>query len=145
MSFEYPKNTRLRCNRCGLCCRDTENKVRMILLLKAEADHISEMKSMDAEKFTLKIEGSEPYVYMMKKTEEGKCVFLENNSCSIYNIRPLICRFYPFELKDLGDDSYIFIPTQECPCIGKGAFLSRSFFKRLFDEAKLLMKSGGLP
>lgn len=140
MSFEYPKFVRFRCERCALCCGDTEDKIRSILLLKTEADRISKKTLTGLDKFAEKIEGFEPYIYQMRKTEDGKCVFLRDNSCSIYQIRPLICRFYPFQLKNLTDDRYAFTYTNECPGIGKGPQLKRDFFERLFGNSMELMR-----
>jgi Fe-S-cluster containining protein len=63
-------------------------------------DRLIENKSMVPEEFATKIEGFEPYVFQMKKTVDGSCVFLRNGLCSIYEARPLICRFYPFQLQN---------------------------------------------
>jgi len=132
LSFTYPKHVCFKCERCALCCGDTEQKVRLILLLRVEAQNIIERTLKSIDEFTEKIEGFEPYIYVMKKTEDGKCVFLRDRSCSIYEIRPLICRFYPFQLKNLGNDRYGFIYTSECPGIGKSSPLRMSFFKKMF-------------
>jgi len=134
LSFKYPKHVSFRCVRCALCCGDTEHKVRSVLLLKPEADRISEKTLLDIDKFAEEIKGREPYVRQMRKTEDGKCVFLKDDSCSIYQIRPLICRFYPFQLKNLGNSGYIFNYTDECPGIGKGSKLKRNFFERLLRD-----------
>ena len=140
MSFEYPKHVRFRCVRCALCCGDTEDKVRSILLLKTEVDRISKRTLIGLDKFAEKIEGFEPYIYQIRKTDDGKCVFLEDNSCSIYKIRPLICGFYPFQLKNLRNNRYAFTYTDECPGIGEGPRLKRAFLERLFDKFIELMK-----
>ena len=131
--FEYPRHVRFRCERCGLCCGDTETKIRQIFLLKTEAKRISEDSSIEIEEFAEKMEGSEPFVFKMKK-KGGKCIFLRDNLCSIYEIRPIICRFYPFKLENLGKNRYRFSYTEECPGIGKGPQLKRDFFEELFRE-----------
>jgi Fe-S-cluster containining protein len=78
-----------------------------------------------------------PYRYEMKKNEQGKCFFLKDNQCQIYSKRPLICRFYPFELKyDHDLNIYVFNFTLECPEIGKGKVLTRKDFEELFIAAK---------
>jgi len=102
--------------------------------LKTEADRISRKTSIGIDEFAEKIEGSEPYVYRMRKTEDGKCLFLKENSCSVYRVRPLICRFYPFQLKNPRNRGYAFSHTDECPGIGKGPLLRREFFGKLFRE-----------
>ena len=132
MEFNYPRNVRFKCERCALCCGDARNRVRSILLLKIETDYISRKTSKSPDEFAEKVEGFEPYTYRMKKTNDGKCLFLKDNSCSIYETRPLICRFYPFQLKNIRTDRYAFEYTTECPGIGKGSKVKKRFFERLF-------------
>lgn len=140
MSFKFPKHVCFECNGCALCCGDTKNRIRTILLLKLEADRISKKTSKRIEEFAENIEGSEPYVYRMRKTADGKCVFLRDDLCSVYDVRPLICRFYPFELKDTKKGKYVFAYTDECPCIGRGSVLKREYFEKLFAESTKLMR-----
>lgn len=140
MSFKYPRHVRFRCERCALCCGDAKDRIRSILLLKIEIDRISKKTLMDVDEFAEKIEGFEPYIYQMRKTEDGKCVFLKGNSCSIYQIRPLICRFYPFQLKNIGNNRYAFAYTDECSGIGKGPQFERDFFEKFFSEFIELMR-----
>ena len=113
----------------------------MILLLESETERISEEKALSIDQFTSPIDGSQPYTRVMKKTQEGRCLFLKDKLCSIYEYRPLICRFYPFQLIDLDGDHYQFKETNECPGINKGPSLGKPFFKKMFEEATTLMKS----
>ena len=136
MKFDYPASVRFRCVKCGICCGDTKEKTRHILLLALEAEQISKTTSKPTSRFALKINSAEPYIYEMKKREDGKCAFLENSRCTIYAVRPLICRFYPFELKSLGDEKYQFLFTEECPAIGKGRLLSEDYFRKMFRLAR---------
>jgi len=92
------------------------------------------------EEFAEKIEGFKPYIYQMRKTIDGKCIFLKGNLCTIYSYRPLICRFYPFELKNEGNNQYAFVYTNECPNIGKGPVLKKEFFERIFQKLTKTMK-----
>jgi Fe-S-cluster containining protein len=135
MSFNYPAAMRFQCIKCGICCGDTQEKTRHILLLKTEAEQIATTTSQPTSAFTVKIKDKAPYSYEMKKTEEGKCVFLENNCCTIYTARPLICRFYPFELKIAHDGKHTFLYTTECPGINKGPMLSKNYFRKLLRLA----------
>jgi Fe-S-cluster containining protein len=136
MTFVYPQNLSFTCNGCGLCCGDTENKTRHILLLESEAEAISAQTGHPIEDFAEEISGTAPYVYQMKKPHEGKCFFLKNNRCDIYEIRPLICRFYPFELKFSQDSGrYVFSYTLECPTINKGKAMTKKDFDELFALA----------
>ena len=137
MDFTYPPSLRFNCNKCGLCCGDTKQKTRRILLLEYEKKCITLKTSRLVADFSLRINGKLPYVYEMKKTNEGKCVFLKENQCTIYSIRPLICMFYPFELKfDINKEKYVFDFTLECPQLYQGRELNGQDFKKMFEIAK---------
>ena len=137
MDFTFPVNLQFECNGCGLCCGDTDKKTRHILLLEAEAEKIAAYTCQPTNDFSVPIEGKAPYVYEMKKSGSGKCVFLKENRCSIYTLRPLICMFYPFELgPDENKEQHNFDFTVECPGIGKGEVLTKRDFKKLFDAAQ---------
>ena len=141
VNFEYPAEMRFQCTKCGICCGDTKEKTRHILLLTSEAEQISTATSQPIAKFAEKINGKAPYNYEMKKTlENGKCVFLAKNRCTIYPLRPLICRFYPFELKVAANGKHQFLHTAECPSIGKGKTLNINYFENLFQLAHVKTK-----
>jgi Fe-S-cluster containining protein len=137
--FDYSEGIRFRCERCALCCGDTADRVRRILLLRVEAERVSQVAGKSVDAFAEGVVGFEPYVFQMKKAD-GKCVFLEGNLCSIYEVRPLICVFYPFELKEAGTNRFVFAFTKECPAIGKGRVLEKSYFERLFAEFVRVME-----
>jgi len=134
MGFIYSEGVRFKCQRCSICCGDTKEKVRRIFLLEKEVDLIAKRTSKKIEDISEKIEGFEPYIYVMRKTKEGVCKFLNDNSCSIYEDRPLVCRFYPFQLQSSKNGQYYFMYTKECPGIGKGSILKISFYENLFNE-----------
>lgn len=57
-------------------------------------------------------------VLRFKMAEDGKCVFLKNNQCSIYETRALLCRMYPFWYKktDFGKiEIELFDKNEPCP------------------------------
>jgi len=107
--------------------------------MRKEAEHISKETGRDLLEFIQKVVGHNPYVYRMKKTREGKCVFLNEKQCTIYSIRPLVCKFYPFELT-VKKGLYVFQHTGECPSIGNGPQLRREYFARLFRELECAME-----
>lgn len=139
MDYTYPSNVGFECSKCGLCCGDTKKKTRRILLLDAEAEKIADQTCKPITDFSTPTNDKQPYSYEMKKTNTGKCIFLKNNQCTIYTLRPLICRFYPFELKfDKNKKLYIFDFTLECPEINQNQnkVVSEKEFKKLFKLAQ---------
>jgi len=146
VNLDYPVALRFQCTKCGTCCGDTKEKIRHVLLLSTEAEQIAAATSQQVCDFAVEVEGKAPYSYEMKKTaENGKCVFLEKNRCTIYSLRPLICRFYPFELKTAANRKYKFLYTSECPRIGKGKTLSKNYFEELFHLARTKTKAQRKP
>ena len=132
MDFIYPESVSFSCTMCGLCCGDTNEKKRHILMLSEEVNLISERIGKNSFNFSNINKNQPPYLYEMKKDEKGACIFLSGNKCDIYSVRPLICRFYPFELIDLSDGKYEFLFTNECPGIAKGEKMRRGHFIKLF-------------
>ena len=137
MDFTYPTEIRFSCNGCGLCCGDTPEKTRHILLLRCEKEKIAKQTGMPENKFSKETKDKQPYCFEMKKTNVGKCIFLKNNKCTIYSLRPLICRFYPFQLTyDLNKEMHVFDFTTECTAINQGKPFSKKEFEQLFELAR---------
>jgi Fe-S-cluster containining protein len=95
-------------------------------------------------KFAVKIRSKAPYIYEMKKRKSGKCAFLEDDRCTIYSLRPLICRFYPFELKVSHSRKPAFLYTEECPSINKGKLLNKDYFRKMFRLARAKFKQSSV-
>jgi Fe-S-cluster containining protein len=141
VQFDYPDDVCFDCSKCGLCCGDTIVKKRCILLLQSDAQKIVEHTNQPVNKFACKIYGKTPYVFEMRKSSDGKCVFLKDNHCTIYELRPLICKFYPVELTTDETGQFVFRVTSECPgvcclCDGKTSTkIGEAYFKALLDLA----------
>ena len=105
--------------------------------MRTEAEQIAVATFQLISAFAVEVQDKAPYSYEMKKTAtEGKCVFLKEKFCTIYSLRPLICRFYPFELKIAANRKHEFLYTDECPGIGKGKMLGKNYFGKLFQLAR---------
>jgi Fe-S-cluster containining protein len=135
--FRHP-DLAFECSRCGLCCGDTPNRTRHIRLTKLDAEGIAQAPRREIGSYCTPTPENAPYIHEMHKTPEGNCVFLVNNQCTIYDARPLICRFYPFQLSMDFDGIYVFEATAECPAIGAegGKRLEGAFFRGLFELAR---------
>ena len=136
MPYDFPASVHFHCTRCGICCGDTKEKTRHILLLPAEAEHIADSMSQPVSAFASEIKDKAPYCFEVRKSgRNGKCMFLAEDQCTIYSMRPLICRFYPFELRIAASQRHEFFCTKECPGVGKGRVLGEPYFRRLYRLA----------
>ena len=83
-----------KCNRyCGKCCIN--------LAVKVNAKDIKKIKKLGFEHADfLENDLINPKEFILKKKENGHCVFLKKKEnmfyCSIYEFRPKICKKYPF-------------------------------------------------
>ena len=132
---EYPRRVNWVCLGCAMCCKDRKESERRIMILESEADEISKFKGLKVDQFSLGVEGSEPYVRIMRK-KGYECFFLENNKCTIYHVRPLTCRFYPFSLSNKGNVSVFKLSDEPCPGLGSGKPLQKIFFNELLNFAR---------
>ena len=75
------------CVLCGKCCEDTE-----MLLSNEDVTRIKNQTNLSKREFMFNRDG---YLYL--KNKGRYCVFLnhQNKRCTIYEIRPRGCRFYP--------------------------------------------------
>jgi Fe-S-cluster containining protein len=84
VTFLYPEGIYFECENCGNCC---------------SSDVPLSRKEVDSGKFETK-RGSEHSFsctnLFVKKKEENKCIYLENNKCKVYEDRPVKCRTFPW-------------------------------------------------
>jgi Fe-S-cluster containining protein len=131
MPARFPK-VKFSCTICAACCRDVPGHRRNILMLEREAAEIGKITGKPAKEFCTLAKSAGPYKFRMRK-RKGRCVFLgEDRMCAIYSHRPLICRFFPFELKADGSWDY----SRACEGVGLGRRVPARFFRGLEKEAR---------
>ena len=129
VQFFYPSNAKWGCIRCGACCRDVGERIRMIMLLDKDLDRIEAAGEQGF--FDDLDEGS--FSAIMNKVD-GNCVFLTEEGCRIYDHRALLCRMYPFWLEKQGD-MFVFGIDVDCPGNDQGDYLEEDFFRALLRTA----------
>lgn len=147
------ENLRFACTRCGNCCTDKDTLVNLTYLdilrikkgLKLDIKEVIDILGFYIFDKTLSSEDRKRMVFTPLETEKGLafvallknslggCYFYksENNKCLIYDLRPMLCRTFPFSfrLKDEKevetDDKLKIIYTEKgkqyCPGIGTEA------------------------
>lgn len=139
----YPAHIGWRCARCAMCCKDTSEHERCIRVLPQEASRISLRTKLKLDSFLVPFANSAPYTYLMRK-HDGRCCFLEKDNCSIYDLRPITCVFFPFFLNRTSDEAFRFELTPErCRGLGLGPALSEEHFRSLFALAALRLRLAG--
>lgn len=134
MALKYPRNVSWVCQGCAMCCMNSESRERRIMLLEPEAEDIAGFTGLKLDEFSVSMKGPEPYIRVIRKKDES-CWFLRNRRCSIYSVRPLTCRFYPFSLNSEGNVAVFKVTDEPCPGLGLGSPLKKPFFNQLLSLA----------
>lgn len=136
-----------KCRKCGNCCREIKGGKGIVLILESEIKRLTRQLNTNRKKFVRK--------YCVR--ENGKifmrypCPFLKNNKCSIYTIRPLVCRQYPLipsvkftNLDPAVDGIKMLTVSSVCPEARHIAFIltaaQRELSKDLVDKPGLAAK-----
>lgn len=130
---DFPQ-VKFNCTGCAVCCKDSKSRRRKILLLEGEAVEIERLSGLRKKDFSVRSGRPDAYSRRMKKIG-GACFFLgKDKRCRIYEKRPLVCMFYPFELSEKGEISVS--RRKECEGLLEGSRVPRKFFEKLLIEAK---------
>ncbi len=96
------------CDFCGKCCTSEFND--HVFLLDQDAERVIEKLGKEflrpAPYFDLCDNIGKFYVmgYALKTKQNGDCIFYSDGRCKHYELRPLICRIYPYMLHREPDD-----------------------------------------
>jgi Fe-S-cluster containining protein len=114
------RNLRFKCKRCATyCC-----KLGGPCLTKEDVEQIESVghKTSEFVENSRRRYGNHSLMTsVMKNRRDGSCIFLrtdgERNAyeCSIYDVRPILCRLFPFEIKRMDAGSFLF---KILPCNG---------------------------
>jgi Fe-S-cluster containining protein len=97
--MEQIKNLNMDCKGCGgICCNTMP-----INILKPEAERLRALKP------DLKLKDFGEFFYI-----EPPCPFFQDNKCSIYKLRPIICRSFPIQINE-NEGTFIWFKRLECP------------------------------
>lgn len=137
------------CTRCGDCCRHVREAV---LLESFDAYQLAKfLRQSDpsikyVEDVLLRYATPEPLtdsgfpIYLLKVWgDDDACVFLKDNRCSIYPVRPRACRLYPLTLDIDKDGQFQYLLCREKPHHFVGGDIRvrdwvREHFKREYQE-----------
>ncbi len=114
------------CSNCvgksATCCCNPS--VDSPMLLPNEAKIISKNMKIDIEEFSSRIDFSKMHndytlkeLYQMKRQDNSNpCYFYRNNQCTIYDIRPIDCRIFPYDIKLEKDGNYYLVYYKSKGC-----------------------------
>ncbi len=128
------------CTSCGHCCR---HEPGYVFLSRKDINALAGYFGLSAQEFINRWCRS---VHMgiasrisLRETPNYDCVFWDKG-CSVYPVRPLQCRTYPFWAGNLGSRREWDEEARSCPGMNQGAWHSRSEIERAIKarEAEFL-------
>lgn len=120
--FYHDAGIRFECQaECAQCCQLSNGYV---FLTEEEAAKIAEDLNISEHEFLQHFTRIIDNQLCLVDGEDDHCVFLEDYKCSIYKVRPMQCRTYPFWPENLKSKSRWQLIKNECPGIGKGRIYS---------------------
>lgn len=96
-------NEEFVCNHCGFCCTDENTQINLtfldIKLLSEKLEKpVSQLFADGDIAFTPFANGEDLSLFEVEIGLKKPCKFFKNNNCSIYHLRPMNCRTFPYWL-----------------------------------------------
>lgn len=108
-SHNVKKGTYGFCNSCvgkfDCCCNC--NKIDMPVILPTEVQKIESISRKSIDSFAKKLTNNLYQMRRIEDKEENGCIFFVNNSCLIYENRPIDCRLFPFDFKEIDGEYWL--------------------------------------
>lgn len=114
---------------CSNCCKTGG----FVLISEKDVVNISVFLKVSKEEFLKKYTCTEGKKILLKDQKINDCIFLENDKCSIYPVRPKQCQTFPFWPQNVKSEKRWDIICQECPGIGKGKTFSKKDIEDVFN------------
>lgn len=86
------------CTQCGNCCRQATAKVT-----DRDVDRLARHFRVKPERIRADyVVPDEEEEFVLRRLEDGACVFLSGNLCTVYEARPDVCQRYPHLVRGNG-------------------------------------------
>jgi Fe-S-cluster containining protein len=119
--YFFDKAIRFECRQCGICCTGSPGTVYAD---SSDVLRIAEFLNIPSPVFIQDYLYPFRNSYSIKEDAEGRCLFF-NEGCTIYPVRPLQCKTFPFWFENLRSEQRWQRICSECPGIGDGTLYSK--------------------
>lgn len=130
-SYFFDHGLRFNCQQCGACC---VGEPGTIYVANAEIGTIAASLNLSVDDFTQRYLYPFKDSYSIKEDDQGRCLFFDQG-CTIYPIRPLQCRTFPFWFSNLRSENRWRHIKSQCPGIGSGRRYTRSEILKMIQES----------
>jgi len=115
----YAEGLRFEClPDCGACCTNHDDYA-YVYLEPGESERIARQLDLDLDTFSDRYTGREED-WVILRMDRPDCPFLSGARCSIYAVRPVQCRTFPFWAENLRNRARWRRLRRFCPGIDRG-------------------------
>jgi uncharacterized protein len=114
---------------CSNCCKVSGG---FVVVRDVEIEPIAKYLKLSADVFLKKYTREEGKYTCLVDREGEDCIFLKDDKCSIYPVRPIQCRTFPFWPQNLKTEKRWILIEDECPGIGSGKAFSKEEIEAIF-------------
>jgi len=114
---------------CSNCCKSGG----VVHISEEDVTNISKYIKISRDEFWKKyttIEGKKIY---LKEQEIDDCIFLKDDKCTIYPVRPTQCRTFPFWPQNVKSEKRWKMVMDECPGISEGEEFTKQDIEASFN------------
>jgi Fe-S-cluster containining protein len=113
----YADGLRFECTRCNQCCTGEPG---FVWVDRNRVVSIADFLAVTVREFLTRYCRRVWWRVSLKEMDNGDCVFLTEQGCSIYPVRPEQCRSFPFWPDSLASPTRWEAVRARCPGVGRG-------------------------
>jgi len=130
----YSDGLRFECTRCRQCCTGEPGYV---WVNKNRVVSIADFLAMTVREFLTRYCRRVWWRVSLKEMDNGDCVFLTEQGCSVYPVRPEQCRSFPFWPDNLSSPGRWEAVRKRCPGVGRGKLYRPDEIHRIRDGERV--------
>ena len=119
--MDIEKGIRFECQGSGNCCV-SRGAYGFVYLSKKDIKKLSIGFKTTEQNFTKNYcQKTDGFIHLKElKKNNGNCIFLKDNKCTVYKSRPIQCRTWPFWPENMNTKTWNNDIAKNCPGVGKG-------------------------
>ena len=133
-AYFFDRGLAFECQRCGACCTGAPGT---IYVAPDEVADIADYLRLSPGDFIRRYLYPYKNSYSIREDASGNCLFF-NQGCTIYRIRPVQCRAFPFWFANVRSPLQWQRLKRQCPGIGKGKHYSREQIIALAQQTMMI-------
>ena len=139
MTSWYNKGLRFTCIKCGNCCR-ANGDYAYVYVTSEEVQRIMNYLDIPRKEFMRnhcsRLEGR-----LIIKFKDGNCSLCQDDRCSVYKVRPVQCKAWPFWVENLDEWVWYEEIASICPGLNRGKLFKKAEIEKIANQTDELLEA----